>query len=123
MKNTRAEDERLPRNYNIGISTSAYVCFDIDLPHYMGVVTWLYEQTQATIAVFKTAHGYWIVSSKQYTDPDEWLAVYYAALFKFPHLIDSLHAQLSIKYKHTTLRVSKQNSKGAALLLIYPGEQ
>lgn len=108
-RNVRYKD-RL--RWHVGISSSSIVMLDIDggskkdalLPRVKEVAHALAKRLGCFVNIYDSGNGYWLIALKKLSQP-EWRSAYYWAVSEGDP-IDQIHAEASLKWNRTTLRVS-----------------
>lgn len=112
--------------YYVGITSTTELLFDFDdLPDQasdMGacnLAQFLSDCLFLKTAIFRTGKNSFHVVAKTDYNPDQWKMAYETVLSRHKlsknnfHGLDTLHAELSIKYAKTTLRISPKDGRGS----------
>jgi hypothetical protein len=75
------------------------------------IAKWVANWTRSEVAVFQTAHGYWVIAKNEVSN-EEYQRFYRTALSTWFDYIDVIHAMLSIRYNKTTFRLDEKNGVG-----------
>jgi len=103
--------------WHVGISSSRIVMLDIDTPPekhdaYVwtakGLAYKLANMLNCPVAIYDSGAGYWLVGLKP-VEPETWKSAYRWAVV-YGHPFDQIHAEASLKWNRTTLRVSDKGN-------------
>ena len=107
--------------WRVGLSFDTHIALDFDrggisFDSLRIIAMELSQLTQSDVGIFDSGNGFWLVS-KNTLEKERWLGIYNHALKHYADEgLDVIHAELSIKYGKTTLRISPKNGKQNKLL-------